>query len=302
MKRNTLLLWALAAAVLLGHAAQAQLYIDKTPENRTAAVAPSTETTERSRTSVDTLRRIDPTDSEVVRLREADKQGNMLLEINGLGLTLGRSYESKTWDDLKKRRFALTFASDIEVGFTSLLGVKYDRPHETAPDFLNQTLGCSFHFGFAPVGISMRLDKKRRSYLHLGMSYSVDNIRLTNPALTVRNDGSLLVPVELGEPAEKSKLRYTSLGFALRYNWHPVDKLRVSVSTHYDFLMNGCAITKKPKKKTSLSGFAPFRFGVGASVGYRYVGVFVRYTPTSLFGSSSGLEAQPLSYGLVFNF
>ncbi|MDE6570209.1 MAG: outer membrane beta-barrel protein [Alistipes sp.] len=300
MKRNTLLL--LAAAILFGRAAHAQLYIDKNPENGASAVAPTTEPTERTRTSVDTLRRIDPTDSEVVRLREADKEGNMLLEINGLGLTLGRSYESRTWDDLKKRRFALTFASDIELGFTSLLGVKYDRPHETAPDFLNQTLGCSFHFGFAPVGISMRLDKKRRSHLNLGMSYSVDNIRLTNPAFTVRNDGNRLVPVELDEPAEKSKLRYTTLGLVLRYDWRPVDKLRISVSTHYDFLMNGYAITKKPKEKTALSGFAPFRFGVGASVGYRYVGVFVRYAPTSLFQSSSGLKAQTLSYGLVFNF
>lgn len=301
MKRN-ILLSALAAGILLGHAAHAQLYIDKTPENRTSAVAPTTETTERTRTSVDTLRRIDPTDSEVVRLREADKEGNMMLEINGLGLTLGRSYESRTWDDLKKRRFALTFVSDIELGFTSLLGVTYDRPHEGAPDFLNQTLGCSFHFGFAPIGISMRLDKKRRSHLNLGMSYSVDNIRLTNPALTVRNDGNRLVPVELDEPAEKSKLRYTTLGLVLRYNWQPVDKLRVSVSTHYDFLMNGCAITKKPKEKTALSGFAPFRFGVGASVSYSYVGFFVRYTPTSLFQSSSGLKAQTLSYGVTINF
>lgn len=298
MKRNTLLS-ALAAGMLLGHAAHAQLYIDKTPENGTAAVAP---TTERTRTSVDTLHRIDPTDSEVVRLREADKEGNMMLEINGLGLTLGRSYESRTWDDLKKRRFALTFVSDIELGFTSLLGVTYDRPHEGAPDFLNQTLGCSFHFGFAPIGISMRLDKKRRSHLNLGMSYSVDNIRLTNPAFTVRNDGNRLVPVELAEPAEKSKLRYTTLGLVLRYNWRPVDKLRVSVSTHYDFLMNGCAITKKPKEKTALSGFAPFRFGVGASVSYSYVGFFVRYTPTSLFQSSSGLKAQTLSYGITLSF
>lgn len=298
MKRNTLLLAALAAGILLGHAAHAQLYIGKNPENRTVTAEP----TDRTRTGVDTLRRIDPSDSEVVQLREADKEGNMLLEINGLGLTLGRSYESKAWDDLKKNRFLLTFCSDVELGFTSLLGVAYDRPYETAPDFLSQTTGSSFHFGFVPIGISMRLDRKRRSHLHLGMSYAVDNIRLTNPALTVRNDGTLLVPVALDEPARKSKLRYTTLGLVLRYNWRPVNKLRVSVSTHYDFLMNGCAITKKPKRKTDLSGFAPFRFGVGTSVNYRYVGLFVRYTPTSLFRSSSGLKAQSISYGVTLNF
>lgn len=300
MKRNTLLL--LAAAVLFGRTAHAQLYIDKSPENGASAVAPTTETTERTRTSVDTLRRIDPTDSEVVRLREADKEGSMLLEINGLGLTLGRSYESKAWDDLKKRRFALTLVSDFELGFTALAGVRYDRPSDGATGFLEQTLGSSEHFGFAPIGISMRLDNKRHSHLNLGMSYSVDNIRLINPAFTVRNDGCLLVPVELDEPAKKSKLCYSTLGVVLRYDWRPVDKLRISVSTHYDFLMDACAITKKPKKKTELSGFSPFRFGVGASVSYRYVGFFVRYTPTSLFRSSSGLKAQTLSYGITFCF
>lgn len=302
MKCNILLLSALAAGILLGHAAHAQLYIDKAPENRTATADPTTESTERTRTGVDTLRRIDPSDSETVRLREADKEGRMLLEINGLGLTLGRSYESKAWDDLTKHRFSLTVCSDVELGFTSLLGATCDRPHETAPDFLSQTTGCSFHFGFAPVGISMRLDRKRRSHLNLGMSYAVDNIRLTNPALTVRNDGSLLVPVALDEPARKSKLRYTTLGLVLRYDWMPVNRLRISVSTHCDFLLNGCAITKKPKRKTDLSGFAPFRFGAGTSVNYRHVGLFVRYTPTSLFRSSSGLKAQSISYGVALNF
>lgn len=306
MKRK-ILLSLLAAAVLSGTAAHAQLLNDtpttkKSSAPRTAVDNRYPATTERDAASLDTLRRIDPSDSEIVRLREADKDGNMLLEINGLGLTLGRSYESKAWDDLKKRRFALTVASDIELGFTALAGVRYGHRPDSAADFLDQTLGSSFHFGFTPIGISMRAGKKNRSFFQLGMQYSVDNIRLTNPALTVRNDGGLLVPVTLDQPAKKSKLRYTTLGLVLRYNWRPVNKLRISLSTHYDFLMNAYAITKKPKEKSALSGFAPFRFGVGTSVNYRYVGFFVRYTPTSLFRSSSGLEAQTLSYGFTLNF
>ncbi len=285
---------AFAAAVLFSVAARAQLYTDTTDNAEQPTAAPDEK-------AVDAPRRIDPSGSEIVQLHEADEKSGILLDVGGFGLTLGRSYESKAWDELRKSRVALTFASNIELGFTALTGVTYDRPHETLPDFLDQTLGSSFHFGFTPIGITMSLDRKGRSHLQLGMSYSVDNLRSTNPALTVRNDGQLLVPIALDEPAKKSKLRYTSLGIDLRFKWTPVDKLHLGVSTHFDFLMNGCAITKKPKEKTDLSGFAPFRFGVGASVGYRFIGFFVRYTPTSLFKSSSGLQAQTLSFGLTIN-
>ncbi len=290
---------AFAAAVLFSAAAHAQIYINTSKKTEQQTTPPVVRTDEKN---IDTLHRIDPSDSEIVQLHEADKEGNMLLDVNGFRLKLGRSYESKAWDELEKNRFNLTFASNIELGFTALTGVTYDRPNETMPDFLNQTLGNSFHFSFTPIGIWMRLDRKGRSHLQLGMNYSVDNLRLTNPALTVRNDGSLLIPIALDEPAKKSKLRYTSLGIDLRYEWMPVDKLYLGLSTHYDFLMNACSITKKPKEKTDLSGFAPFRFGVGASISYRFIGFFVRYSPTSLFKSSSGLQAQTLSYGVTISF
>ncbi len=320
MKRNTLLLWALAAGMLLGHTAHARLYIDTPePENRTTAVAPTTETietpetsempeapettetSERTETSLDTLRRIDPSDSEIVQLHEADKDGNMLLDVNGFRLKLGRSYESKELDERVKSRVTGTVFSDIECGFTMLTGVAYDRPGEAHSDFLDQKIAYSDHFGIEPLGISVRAGQKNRSFFSLGIQYSIDNIRLTNSSYTLRNDGRLLVPLELDEPVKMSKLRYSTLGFALRYQWRPVDKLFIQLSTHYDFLMSACAITKKPKEKTGLSGFAPFRFGIGATVGYEYFGFFVRYTPTSLFKSSSGLRAQTLSFGLTIN-
>ena len=190
MKRNTLLS-AFAAAVLFGSAAHAQLYTDtskseKQPASQTATDSRTPAITERTDASLDTLRRIDPSDSEVIRLHETGESGSMLLEIGGFGLTLGRSYEARTWDKLKKRRFALTVASDIELGFTSLTGVKYGHHHEGTPDFLDQTLSSSFHFGFTPIGILMRAGKKNHSHFQLGMQYSVDNIRLSNPTYTVR--------------------------------------------------------------------------------------------------------------------
>jgi len=290
---------AFAAAVLFSVAAHAQIYIDTPDQTEQPTDAPVVRTDEKS---TDTLRRIDPSDSETVRLHEADKEGNMLLDVNGFRLKLGRSYESKAWEELKKSRVIGTIFSDIEVGLTVLTGVAYDRPGDAQANFLDQKIEHSDHFAIEPIGISVRIGKKNRSFFSLGMQYSIDNIRLTNSSYTVRNDGQLLVPVELDEPVKKSKLRYSTLGFALRYQWRPVDKLFIQLSTHYDFLMSACAITKKPKEKTDLSGFAPFRFGVRATIGYEYFGFFVRYTPTSLFKSSTGLRAQTLSFGLTLNF
>ncbi len=289
---------AFAAAVLFNVAAHAQIQID-TPEETEQPTAPPVVRTDEK--EIDTLRRINPSDSEIVQLHEADKEGNMLLDVNGFRLKLGRSYESKELDEQAKSRVAATVFSDIEVGFTALTGVAYDRPSDAHSDFLDQKIAYSDHFAIEPIGISVRVGKKNRSFFSLGMEFSFDNIRLTNSSYTLRNDGQLLVPLELDEPVKKSKLRYSTLGFALRYQWRPVDKLFIQLSTHYDFLMSACAITKKPKEKTSLSGFAPFRFGVGATVGYEYFGFFVRYTPTSLFKSSSGLRAQTLSFGLTIN-
>lgn len=295
MKRLVSYSLAFAAAVLFSVAARAQLSSGTPDHAERPAAAPD-------KKAADAPRRIDLSDNEIVQLHEADGKDGILLKVGGFDLNFDRSYESEVRSALKKRRVALTFAGDIELGFTALTGVTYDQPHETLPDFLDQTIGNSFHFGFTPIGITMRLDRKSRSHLQLGMSYSVDNLRLTNPALTVRNDGQLLVPIARDEPAKKSKLRYTNLGFVLRYDWTPIRKFHIGLSTHYDFLMHGCAITKSPKEKTSLSGFTPFRFGIGASVHYRIIGFFVRYTPTSLFESSSGLRAKTLSFGVTLNF
>ena len=47
------------------------------------------ETVERDSTGIDTLRRIDTVDSDLIRLRDGGRDGNMILEVAGFGLTLG---------------------------------------------------------------------------------------------------------------------------------------------------------------------------------------------------------------------
>ena len=49
------------------------------------------ETVERDSTGIDTLRRIDTVDSDLIRLRDGGRDGNMILEVAGFGLTLGHT-------------------------------------------------------------------------------------------------------------------------------------------------------------------------------------------------------------------
>ena len=83
-----------------------------------------------------------------------------------------------------------------------------------------------------------------------------------------------------------------------QFSFDPVRKLRIAVVGYCDFTLGSNAIYKKPKVKNSLSGLNPVQFGVGGSVSYHGVGVYVRYGVTRLFKSSAGPSCHPLSLGV----
>ena len=146
--------------------------------------------------------------------------------------------------------------------------------------------------------MAVRLDKRGKFEFSTGLRYTVDNYRLSDNSVTLSRPDGLIVPVELDEKAGKSKFRTTSLGVPLQFSFDPVRRLRIAVVGYCDFVLGANAIYKKPKVKNSLSGVNPFQFGVGGSVSYGGVGVYVRYGVTSLFKSSAGPACHPLSFGV----
>lgn len=268
------------------------------PTNPVSQVEPDADQTPAG----ESQQRLDAVDDASVQLRESGQPGVLLVDLGGFGLTLGRSYEAETWEKMRRQRFSFNIVGSYELGFTSLVGIRSTLPADTdAGDFPDRMLGSSFHFSFTPIGIYYHAGRQRHSTFQLGLQYAVDNLRLANPSATFVNDGRLLVPVASEESIGKSKLRYTTLGFVLSYDWRAARHLRLGLSTHYDLLLNAYAITKSPKQKERLAGFSDFRFGVGAQITYRCFGFFVRYTPTSLFDKSSGWKAQTISYGVAIN-
>ena len=192
-------------------------------------------------------------DSDLIRLRDGGRDGNMILEVAGFGLTLGHTPMQRM--ELKKPRVWFNAFSNIELGFTQLVGVDYSGYASGEKGFLDQRLGSSFHFSFSAVQLRLALNRSRSLCLGVGMQYTLDNYRLSDNTITLGNDGGRVVPVALDEPAGKSKAVTSSLGIPVRLTYTPAKHLRITAVAYSDFLLGADAIYKKPKEKNSLSGF-----------------------------------------------
>ncbi len=254
-------------------------------------------TAPRDSLGIDTLRRIDTVGSELVQLREGGGDGSMILEVGGFGLKLGTTYMSEQFEKINRSRFWLGFVSNFEFGFTQLTGVDYGAYTAEQRGFLDQRLGASFHFSFSMAELAARLNQRRSLILGFGLQYTLDNIRLADPAMTLGHENGRIVPSILAEPADKSKIVCSYLGVPLRLYYIPAKHVKLTAVLYNDFLLGADAIYKAPKKKHGLSGFRGYQFGIGAAATYRGIGCYVRYSPTPLFKNGAGPECRVLSFG-----
>lgn len=289
MKRLILLAGGI---LLLFPAAMAQ-----TPDSPAGAAEEPTgvEIRDRAEVGIDSLRRIDAVESDLIRMHGSGD--SVVLEVAGFGLTLGRTYMQRNFEQMSRKRFWLGAVSSMEMGFTLLTGIDYRGYAAGQRGFLDQRLGPSFHFSFTVVNLGMALNRSHSWQLNLGLQYTLDNIRLSDNTITLDNEAGRLVPVVLESPADKSKIVYSSLGIPLRANWFPVKRLCVSAVAYSDFLLGADAIYKKPRRKHGISGLRGYQFGVGASVTYRGFGLYGRYSLTPLFDTSEGPECRTFSFG-----
>lgn len=259
----------------------------------------SIETVDRDSVGIDTLRRIDAVESDLVRLRDGGRDGNVVLEVAGFGLTLGRTPLQEM--AIRRPRTWFNIFDHLEFGFTKLTGMDYAGYAPGDKGFLEQQLGPSFHFSFNVIQFCVALNRSRTLSLGIGLQYTLDNYRLANSGITLRNESGRIVPVTLDEPADKSKVVTSSLGIPLRLMYNPVRRVEISVALHNDFTLGADAIRKKPKKKHGLSGLRDYQFGVGASVTYYGAGLFARYGVTPVFKTGAGPECRAFSFGFTYS-
>ena len=130
MKRLLLILILLLPQLLAAQSADrsAAQTADRIPANsagRRTGREYAIRTVDRDSLGLDTLRRLDAMGGELMSLRGDGREGSVVLEVAGFGLTLGRAPETDSQADLVMRsgRVKLYFFNSGEFGFTKLVGV-----------------------------------------------------------------------------------------------------------------------------------------------------------------------------------
>lgn len=252
----------------------------------------------------DSLARLDPVDTQLAVLRSSSDEGEVVLEVAGFGITLSGS--SDEWlrpadPDKPRSRVSPTLLSGSEYGFIIPTGLGYGAYPAGKAGFFDLRSGKSFHLSSTLIGLNVEMGRRRLFRFSTGLRYTIDNYRLSDTSVTLGNEAGTVVPVALDEPADKSKLRVTSLGVPLTFSCRAARNLSVALTGYFDFTMGANAIYKRPKVKNPLAGVNTFRFGVGAAIAYHTVGVYVRYSVTQLFEPHVGPELCPLSIGFCID-
>lgn len=238
-------------------------------------------------------------DNGLMKVRSRD-EGEMLLEFAGFGITLGRS-STEDYEMRKPSKVGMTLFQYIEMGFTQLTGTSYAAYPASAGRFLDAEFGNSFHFSCGLIGLQVDLNRKRTLFFDANIQFTLDNYRLSDRSITLERIGGRIEPVALGEQMKKSKFVTGMIGIPVRLVYKPVKHLRLSAIAYTDFAVSFNTIYKKPRvqREMPLSLLNPCQFGVGASVTYYGVGMFVRYNLTPLFRSGRGPECRPLTVGIA---
>lgn len=255
---------------------------------------------DRDSLGLDTLRRLDAMGGELMSLRGDGREGSVVLEVAGFGLTLGRAPETDSQADLVMRsgRVKLYFFNSGEFGFTKLVGVDYGGYAPEEKGFLDQKLGNSFHCAASVMQVQVALNKSRTLYFATDLRFAVDNYRLADAGIRLGYEKGRLLPVALDEPADKSKFVTSSLGIPIRLIYKPFKHFQASVIAYSDFGIELTSLHKKPRVEYELSGLRTYQFGVGGTVSYYGIGIFASYGVTPLFKKHAGPECHTFSFGI----
>lgn len=244
---------------------------------------------------------IETVGDDLMTIRRGSDDNSMVLEVAGFGITLGTLSKEELYARAQRSdrsRFALVGLCGTEMGFNLPVEAGYGAyPADTEP-FFDVQGGKSFHFSTMLVGLNCELGKRRWFDLSAGLGYTIDNFRLSDHSVALSRENGMIVPVRLDEKVSKSKLRITSLGVPVHFSYEAARNLSLSLTGYFDFTVGANSIYKSPKVKNSLSGVNTFRFGIGGSVTYHRVGLYIRYSVTPLFRNGVGPKVRPLSIGL----
>lgn len=240
-----------------------------------------------------------------LKFRRGGREGEMVLELGGYGVTLGKgvSYTAVMASESGRRakpvRWGLGFGS-VELGFSLLTMPGYGGYTKSQRDFLDQRVGKSIHFGFRFFNLRVALNKQRNLFLGSGIHFMCDNYTLQNSNLTLERIDGQIVPVSIEGNFKKSKLTTASLGIPLQVAYFPIPKFSISAQLYGDVVFNSHTKYKKPKSKADLAGVNTWQCGAGVALSYKGFGIYCKYGLSEFFRSGVGPKTHPVTLGFYF--
>lgn len=256
----------------------------------------------------DTTKQNQPTSPELGdpnELLHRGQRGELVLSLGMHKITLGNpTFEKSAVDSVaemdEKKRPVLCWLCAMEFGVSLLAHTSYTDYTPEQYGFLDQRVGKSFHFGFAPLRYQPALNRRGSLLLVSGITFAVDNYRFDDD-VSIAREGNAIVPVAL-EGKSKSKLTTAQWGFDLGLEYHPTRKVKLLFCGFGEVLVNSHTKVKSPKEKARMHGLNDFRFGLKAAVSYGVLGVYCKYALTPMFDTDIAPKCYPVSVGLAFCF
>lgn len=190
----------------------------------------------------------------------------------------------------------------LGIGFVDALG---------CPEGMNVKMGQSLEFNWSDM-IALKLKMKNRNSISLGMGMLWRNYRMTDQNRFVQDsDGTIgIEPYPVGANPNFSRLHTTSMTFSLKYSHKWGHGWKVGVGPELAITPGGNKHNRslktryelddhKYKDKTYNVHVNPVTMNMVASLSYKGIGLYARWSPSNVLDTNYGPNFTSLSTGIV---
>lgn len=240
------------------------------------------------------------TDSLVTILPQDD---GINLNIAGFSVTLAGKNEQKK----EKSRFRPygTNVCGIKWGVAQMTDAPYYGRWNNMGDFLNLS-GKSSSITIEPVSWHVGLDRRRITWIQMGINCTWDNYHFFNPNILVNDADGRLMPLVIEGDLKKNKLYAFYLGASLGLAFR-IGNVKLGANVIPEVLCYSESVYKfKGKKQDNIrqevQGMNPVRVKVGATMMFDWFGIYMDYSLSPVFKEGMGNDGHLTSIGIKLGF
>lgn len=232
-------------------------------------------------------------------LMTVDNEG-INFNVAGFSVTLGGKADPVKTKNRYKPYGTNVFG--IKWGVTRMTDSPYYGRWADMGDFLNLS-GKSNSLTIEPISWNVALDRRRITWVQVGISCTWDNYHFFNPKTLMNNEDGYLMPYHLDGKVKKTTMNTFYLGASMGLAFR-VGNVKIGANATPEILCYAESRYKDPKKHhTEIQGLSPVRIKVGATMMVDYwFGVYMDYSLNPVFKEGTGNDAHMASIGIKLGF